>query len=104
MGFAPSTTAVFGMFADKDIAGVAAAMNPRVDRWFVASLPGPRGAGADALRDVLIASGVAASAVRVFPDIASAFLAARDHAGEADRIVVFGSFLTVAAVLAATKR
>ena len=52
----------------------------------------------------LLASGVDASAVRVFPDIASAYAAARDNAGEADRIVVFGSFLTVAAVLAATKR
>jgi dihydrofolate synthase/folylpolyglutamate synthase len=104
MGFSASTTAVFGMFADKDIAGVAAAMNPRVDRWFVASLPGPRGAGAEALREMLLASGVTASAVRVFPDIASAYAAARDNAGEADRIVVFGSFLTVAAVLAATKR
>ena len=45
MGFFASTIAVFGMFADKDIAGVAAAMNPRVDRWFVAPLPGPRGRG-----------------------------------------------------------
>jgi dihydrofolate synthase / folylpolyglutamate synthase len=53
---------------------------------------------------MLVASGVAASAVRIFPDIASAYVAARDRAGEADRIVVFGSFLTVAAVLAATKR
>lgn len=104
MGFFPSTNAVFGMFADKDVAGVAAAMNSRVDRWFVASLPGPRGAPADKLRDMLIATGVAASAVRVFPDIASAYQAARESAGEADRIVVFGSFLTVAAVLAATKR
>ncbi len=104
MGFSSSTTAVFGMFADKDIAGVVAAMNPRIDRWFVASLPGPRGAGADAIREMLLASGVAASAVRVFPDIGSAYVAARETAGEADRIVVFGSFLTVAAVLAATKR
>jgi dihydrofolate synthase/folylpolyglutamate synthase len=104
MGFSASTTAVFGMFADKDIGGVVAAMNPRVDRWFVASLPGPRGARTEALRAMLLASGVAASAVRVFRDITSAYAAARDNAGETDRIVVFGSFLTVAAALAATKR
>ena len=104
MGYSASTTAVFGMFADKDIAGVVAAMHPRVDRWFVASLPGPRGAVAAALRELLLGSGVDASAVRVFPDIASAYVAARENAGEADRIVVFGSFLTVAAALAATKR
>jgi dihydrofolate synthase / folylpolyglutamate synthase len=104
MGYHPQTIAVFGMYADKDIAGVAAAMNGRVDRWFVAPLPGPRGASVDTMRGALVAAGAAADAVREFPDIASAFTAARDNAGETDRIVVFGSFLTVAAVLAATKR
>jgi dihydrofolate synthase/folylpolyglutamate synthase len=104
MGYHPQTTAVFGMFADKDLAGVASAMIPRIDRWFIAPLPGPRGASADAMRDTLVAAGVEPGALRVFPDIASAFLAARDKADEADRIVVFGSFLTVAAVLAATQR
>ena len=104
MGYHPETFAVFGMYADKDIAGVAAAMNARIDRWFVAPLPGPRGASVDAMRSALVGAGADAGAVREFADIASAFAAARDNAGETDRIVVFGSFLTVAAVLAATKR
>jgi dihydrofolate synthase/folylpolyglutamate synthase len=50
MGYFPETIAVFGMLADKDIAGVIAALAARVDRWFVATVPGPRGASADALR------------------------------------------------------
>jgi len=104
MGYHPQTLAVFGMFADKDIAGVAAAMNSRVDRWFVAPLPGPRGASVDTMRDTLVAAGAAAGALRIFPDIAAAYAHARDTAGETDRIVVFGSFLTVAAVLAANRR
>jgi dihydrofolate synthase/folylpolyglutamate synthase len=104
MGYHPQTIAVFGMFADKDIAGVAAAMLRRVDRWHIAPLPGPRGASADVMRDALIAAGVEASAVRIFSDIASAYAAATEAAGETDRIAVFGSFLTVAAVLAATQR
>jgi dihydrofolate synthase/folylpolyglutamate synthase len=104
MGYHPQTFAVFGMYSDKDIAGVAGAMIPRIDQWFVASLPGPRGAGSDVTRDQLIAAGAEVSAVEVFPDVASAFAAARDKAGETDRIVVFGSFITVAAVLAATRR
>ena len=104
MGYHPQTIAVFGMFADKDMAGVAAAMQRRVDRWHIAPLPGPRGASADAMRDALLAAGVAASAVRIFPDIASAYAAATETAGETDRIAVFGSFLTVAAVLATTQR
>lgn len=97
MGFHPSTTAVFGMLADKDIAGVVRALRPRIDLWRVADLPGPRGAAADALRDVLLAEGVAPEAIRAHASIAAALDAARAEAGEADRIVVFGSFLTVAA-------
>jgi dihydrofolate synthase / folylpolyglutamate synthase len=104
MGFHPQTTAVFGMFADKDLGGVVAAMRSRVDRWFIAALPGPRGARAESVRDQLVAAGVDAAAVRVFPDMVAAFDAARETAGETDRIVVFGSFLTVAAALAATRR
>jgi dihydrofolate synthase / folylpolyglutamate synthase len=104
MGFFPETIAVFGMFGDKDIAGVARAMASRIDRWFIAPLPGPRGAGAEAVRDELAAAGIGGETVRQFPDIASAFAAARETAGEADRIAVFGSFLTVAAALAAAGR
>jgi dihydrofolate synthase/folylpolyglutamate synthase len=47
---------------------------------------------------------MAAANVRTFDDVASAYRAARDEAYEADRIVVFGSFLTVAAALAARER
>jgi len=104
MGYHPRTIAVFGMFADKDMAGVATAMHPRIDSWHIAPLPGPRAAAAGAMRDALIAAGVDANAVRIFPDIASAFAAAKEAVGETDRIAVFGSFLTVAAVLAATQR
>ena len=52
------------------------------------------------MRDELLGAGTAADAIRTFDDIASALSAARGETGEADRIIVFGSFLTVAAVLA----
>ena len=42
-------------------------------------------------------------AIRADADVASAWRAALAAAGEADRIVAFGSFLTVAAVLAAVR-
>ena len=103
MGYHPRTTAVFGMLADKDIDGVIAAVGSRIDRWHVATLPGPRGATGDALQARLRAAGVAAQAMRAFPDIATAYRAAVDAATETDRIVVFGSFLTVAAALAARR-
>ena len=101
MSFHPSTLAVFGMYADKDIDGVIAAMKPRIDRWHVASLPGPRGAAAAQLQAKLAAAGVAADDIRANDDVSEAYRAAAEHARETDRIVVFGSFLTVAAALAA---
>jgi dihydrofolate synthase / folylpolyglutamate synthase len=104
MAFHPQTWAVFGIMADKDIGSVIAALLPRVDRWYVASLPPPRGATAEDLRLRLEAAGVAPAAIRDFNDPASAYRAAREAVAEADRIIVFGSFLTVAAALALTDR
>jgi len=104
MGFHPQTWAVFGIMADKDIGSVIAALLPRVDRWYVASLPAPRGATALDLRQRLETAGVAPAAIRDFNDPASAYRAAREAVTEADRIIVFGSFLTVAAALALTDR
>ena len=51
----------------------------------------------------LRAAGVAQTAIHAFDTIASAFRAARAAASNADRIIVFGSFLTVAAALAASR-
>ncbi len=93
------TLAVFGMLKDKDIAGVAAALGGRIDGWWVAGLPGERGADAQQVRAALEAAGLAAP-VETFVDAAAAFRRAREAAGPDDRIVVFGSFLTVSAVLA----
>jgi dihydrofolate synthase/folylpolyglutamate synthase len=100
MGFHPQTLAVFGIMADKDIDGVIAALKPRIDRWLVATLPPPRGATAMLLRRHLEQAGVVADAIRTFDDAGAAYRAAREIAAEADRIIVFGSFLTVAAALA----
>ena len=100
MGFHPQTLAVFGIMADKDIDAVIAALKPRVDRWLVATLPPPRGATAMLLRRHLEQAGVVADAIRTFDDAGAAYRAAREIATEADRIIVFGSFLTVAAALA----
>ena len=103
MGFHAETRAVFGVLADKDIAGLIDAVRDRVDRWYVATLPGPRGASADTVRSALLAAGVPAAAIRACDDVVTAYAAAREGADEADRIIVFGSFLTVGAVLAAAR-
>ena len=103
MGFHPRTFAVFGMLADKDIEGVVAAVASRIDDWYIAPLPGPRGAPAARIADALRAAGVSAASIHACDDIADAFAAARDAANETDRIAAFGSFLTVAAALDAAR-
>jgi dihydrofolate synthase/folylpolyglutamate synthase len=100
MGFHPQTLAVFGIMADKDVDAVIAALKQRVDQWLVATLPPPRGATAMLLRERLEQAGIAPDAIRTFDDAGAAYRAAREIAAEADRIIVFGSFLTVAAALA----
>ena len=97
-GFAAQTIAVFGMVRDKDIAGVVRQLAPRVTRWHLASLGGPRGASAADLARALAAEGVPAPRME-HPSPAAALDAARREAGENDKIVAFGSFLTVAAVM-----
>ncbi|MFY9315684.1 MAG: bifunctional tetrahydrofolate synthase/dihydrofolate synthase [Burkholderiales bacterium] len=94
-GFAPETIAVVGMLKDKDIAGVLRAVAPRVTKWHLATLPGPRGAQAAYLNNVLKKEKITIEA-KEHPTVALALAAARKEAGENDKIVVFGSFLTVA--------
>jgi dihydrofolate synthase/folylpolyglutamate synthase len=76
-------------------------MHGRVDRWLACSLEGPRAAGAPELACVLRAAGIAEAVVERFDSPAAAYLSARARAGRDDRIVAFGSFLTVASVLRA---
>jgi dihydrofolate synthase/folylpolyglutamate synthase len=98
MGFYPETYAVFGMLRDKDIVGVCRALKNRISAWFAADLSVPRGAGAQVLADAL-ASASAGGDVLCFRNPLEAYAAARKRANENDRIVVFGSFHTVAEVM-----
>ena len=100
MGFYPTTHAVFGAMADKDLAPMLERLDPLVDRWYFTDLPTARAASAGALqalwqgltrRQDAIAQG--------FADPQQALAAARGAAEPADRIVVLGSFYTVGGVL-----
>jgi dihydrofolate synthase / folylpolyglutamate synthase len=91
--FAPETIAVCGMLRDKDIAGVLRVLAPRITRWHLASLPGPRAASADELAQHV-------QNAECFASPAAAMAAALSRAAENDKIVVFGSFLTVGEVMA----
>ncbi|HEX2827931.1 MAG TPA: bifunctional tetrahydrofolate synthase/dihydrofolate synthase [Burkholderiales bacterium] len=99
MKSAGRTYAVFAMLKDKDIAGVIDAVRDHIDEWLVAPSVGPRGADAAALREELARASVFES-VSAFESIAAAYRSVCDRAAPDDRIVVFGSFYTVAAVMA----
>lgn len=88
------TLLVLGMLADKDAAGVGAALAPQVAGWFLGGLGGPRGLSAAAL-----AARLPVAAPACFADIPAAYSAALAAAQPGDRIVVCGSFHTVGAVL-----
>jgi len=94
-GFSPETIAVFGMLRDKDIGGVARAVASRITRWHLATLPGTRGADSRTLAAILQESKIKSPMTR-HDTVTAALAAARNEAGESDKIVVFGSFLTVA--------
>ena len=100
MGFYPTTHAVFGAMADKDLAPMLHRMDPLVDRWYFTDLPTPRAASGAALQaawQALTQRKDASSAV--FSQPLDALHAAAAKAQAADRIVVFGSFYTVGGVL-----
>ena len=97
--FAEKRTAVFSILADKDIDGVLDIVKDQFDEWHIAPLDVPRGMTAEALVRKLSEHGI--ENVKVFENIEKAYRAALEKAGENDRIVVFGSFHTVAAVMAA---
>jgi len=102
MGYHPFTWAVFGMLKDKDVDGVIRALASRVDHWIPVDLPGPRGASAEWLTARLQAMGVSAGSDRSIeaqPSPREGLSAARLRAGPDDRILVLGSFLTVADVI-----
>lgn len=93
------TYVVLGMLQDKDVAGVTACFQAWVSHWFVTGLPGPRGSSGSA-----IAAEMPACPSTVCQSPEAALQEALQKAGPKDRIVVMGSFLTVASVLAALGR
>ncbi len=100
MGFFPTTHAVFGAMADKDLAAMLVRLGPIVDKWYFTDLPTPRAAKATDLLQLWQANNSRKDASAAsFPDPESALQAALAGADPADRIVVCGSFFTVGGVL-----
>jgi dihydrofolate synthase/folylpolyglutamate synthase len=100
MGAFRRTMAVVGMLRDKDLAGVVGRLAGRIDRWYAATLDPPRGATADEVAGAIKAA-CPGAVVEAFATPRAALAAAREAAEQGDRIVAFGSFYTVADVMAA---
>ena len=87
--------ALTGMLKDKDIAQALAPLTSVIDQWHLSSLPGSRGASAAQL-----ACALTQVDAQQYPDVATAFKHLRTILRQDDLLVIFGSFVTVSAVLA----
>ncbi len=102
MGFFPNTYAVLGVMQDKDLAGMLKHLQGRVDHFYVCDLPTPRAAAAQDIAEMIRASGFVEDSehsIECFTSAAVAYEKARSKVADNDRIIVFGSFYTVAAVM-----
>ena len=101
MGFFPKTVAVVGIVAGKDAEAIFARLADRIDHWCLCSLTGPdagpRARPAEELAKILQAA-IPNAALSCHDDVGHAFNAAKSMVQSNDRIVVFGSFLTIAAL------
>jgi dihydrofolate synthase/folylpolyglutamate synthase len=90
------TIAVVGILKDKDIAAIGRVLEDEIDTWILATLPGPRGTTAEELATLLQSS--ATDAIRA-DSVEAACALAFQEAKAGDRVVVFGSFVTVGPAL-----
>jgi dihydrofolate synthase/folylpolyglutamate synthase len=94
-----STRVVLGMLNDKDAGEFASKLAPVVQHWYFAGLDTERGLSAQALKGRVEAAGINCEG-REFPDVPTAWRQAHADSEAGDRIVVCGSFFTVAEALA----
>lgn len=103
MSYFPYTTAVFAMLNDKDSDEVIKSLAKTVDYWYCATLSGERGISgqelADKINKLIPKDEEGLPQVEVFDTPRQAYEAAKLRSQAEDRIVIFGSFLTVADVL-----
>ena len=92
------TFAVIGMLKDKDAAAIAEILKYKIDTWYVAGLNGERGMSSTILADQLKPY-IEQQKIKQFDMVCLAYQHAMQIAERGDRILVFGSFHTVEAVL-----
>ncbi|MEM7206756.1 MAG: bifunctional tetrahydrofolate synthase/dihydrofolate synthase [Pseudomonadota bacterium] len=93
-----ATHIVCAFMADKAIPEMLQMLSPHITRWYVGNLPLPRGLPATDLADVL--NQVTSEKAAVHEDAPLALRAALSDSVSGDRILILGSFVTVAETLA----
>lgn len=97
-GFSGRTLALFAVMADKDVAAIVDSIGTAIDSWLLADLPTvPRARPASDVADIIHAAGH--SMVSVSKTVCQAYRQAQSIMSADDRLVVFGSFYTVAEML-----
>src|SRR5688572_29500684 len=91
------TIAVCGVLSDKDVEGIVGELRSSFDAWVIVGLQGARALPAEVLAARVRKVGANVEAVAA--DVVAGCLAAEAMAQAGDRIVVFGSFLTVGPAL-----
>jgi dihydrofolate synthase/folylpolyglutamate synthase len=102
MGFFDRTHAVVGMLNDKDIEGALMPLRGKVDFWHTATLTGVRGTNSETLAEIIERSQLGGEVI-CHASPAAAMQVAKGRAAESDRILIFGSFYTVAGALQALR-
>jgi dihydrofolate synthase/folylpolyglutamate synthase len=100
MGHFPTTHAVFGAMADKDLVSMLSRISPLVDKWYFTDLPTPRAVSARTLIELWrVQNNSKDASATTHADPVQALQAAVATADPADRIIAFGSFYTVGGIL-----
>jgi dihydrofolate synthase/folylpolyglutamate synthase len=95
---AKKTKAVFAVLADKDVCGIIECMEGVFDEWHISQLDSERTLDKESLKKQLD-SCCHDCVIYSYASISEAYNAAKNNTDESVRVVVFGSFLTVAEVL-----
>ena len=92
------TIAVFSILKDKDIFGVINELNLDIDDWFIAEIQNERAASIETISNTIQKINPSAH-IEAFKNIQEAYQFASKEVTRNDRIIVFGSFFTVADIM-----
>jgi dihydrofolate synthase/folylpolyglutamate synthase len=92
------TIAVFSILKDKDIFGVITALNFDINDWFIAEIQNERAASIETISNAIQIINPSAH-IKSFKNIQEAYQFASNEVTRNDRIIVFGSFFTVADIM-----